>query len=135
MINYFTLNNYRKHFSVVIIDNNVTVFRIENRDKIWEGLVKNIFIGKSCLNEMTINSGARDNSLLDGNTILLEIEDRRYIFIGNSVYSFETKDKIIKFISNVEIILYLMLLLMEKRIFIIWVIWFIYLIFQYKIMG
>ena len=53
MINYFTLDNYRKHFSVVIIDNNVTIFRIENRDKIWEGLVKNIFIGKSCLNEMT----------------------------------------------------------------------------------
>ena len=37
MINYFTLDNYRKHFSVVIIDNNVTVFRIENRDKI-EGI-------------------------------------------------------------------------------------------------
>ena len=75
MINYFTLDNYRKHFSVVIIDNNVIimfVFRIENRDKIWEGLVKNIFIGKSCLNEMTINSGARDNSIWDGNTILLE---------------------------------------------------------------
>ena len=102
MINYFTLDNYRKHFSVVVIDNNVTVFRIENRDKIWEGLVKNIFIGKSCLNEMTINSGARDNSIWDGNTILLEIENKKNIFIGNSgVFSFETEDKIIKFTSNV----------------------------------
>ena len=102
MINYFTLDNYRKHFSVVIIDNNVTIFRIENSDKIWEGLVKNIFIGKSCLNEMTEYSGAKDDSKWDGNTILLEIVDKKYIFVGNiGVYSFETEDKIIKFTSNV----------------------------------
>ena len=48
-----------------------------------------------------LNSGARDDSIWDGNTVLLEIEDRKYIFIGNSgVYSFKTEDKIIKFISN-----------------------------------
>ena len=53
MENYFTLDNYRKRFSVIINNNYVYIFRIDNRDKIWEGLVKNIFIGKSCLNEMT----------------------------------------------------------------------------------
>ena len=76
MINYFTLDNYRKHFSVVIKNNNVTIFRIEIRDKIWEGLVKDIFIGKSCLNEMNEYSGARDDSKWDGNTIFLELEEK-----------------------------------------------------------
>ena len=52
MINYFILDNYRKRFSVIINNNYVYIFRIENRDKIWEGLVKDIFIGKSYLNEM-----------------------------------------------------------------------------------
>ena len=52
MENYFILDNYRKIFSVIINNNYVCIFRIENRDKIWEGLVKNIFLGKSYLNEM-----------------------------------------------------------------------------------
>ena len=102
MNNYFTLDNYRKHFSVIINDNNVIIFRIENRDKIWEGEVKDIFIGKSCLNEMTEFSGARDDSIWDGNTILLKLDEKKYMFIGNSgIYSFETEDNIIKFTSNV----------------------------------
>ena len=102
MINYFTLDNYRKHFLVVINDNNFAIFRNQNGDKIWEGLVKDIFIAKSCLNEMTEFSGARDDSIWDGNTILLELEDEKYTFIGNNgVCSFETEDKIIKFTSNV----------------------------------
>ena len=70
MENYFILDNYRKRFSVNIINNYVHIFRIENRDKIWEGLVKDIFIGKSYLNEMTEYSGAGNDSKWDGNTIL-----------------------------------------------------------------
>ena len=84
MINYFTLHNYRKHFSIVINGNNVSIFRIENRDKIWEGTVKDIFIGKCCLNEMTEFSEARDDSKWDGNTILLNLEDKKYMFVGDS---------------------------------------------------
>ena len=102
MENYFILDNYRKRFSVIINNNYVYIFRIENRDKIWEGIVKNVFIGKSCLNEMTEFSGARNDSVWDGNTILLELQEKKYMFIGNSgVYTFETEDKIIKFTSNV----------------------------------
>ena len=99
MENYFILDNYRKRFSVIINNNYIYIFRISNRDKIWEGLVKNIFIGKSCLNEM---DEIFYNPDLDGNTILLELEEKKYMFIGNKgVYTFETEDKIIKFISNV----------------------------------
>ena len=99
MENYFILDNYRFRFSVIINNNYIYIFRISNRDKIWEGLVKNIFIGKSCLNEM---DEFFYNSDLDGNTILLELEEKKYMFIGNmGVYTFETEDKIVKFISNV----------------------------------
>ena len=86
MINYFTLDNYRKRFSVVINDNNVTIFRIKNRDKIWEGIVKDIFIGKSCLNEMTEFSGARNDSIWDGNTILLELEEKNICLLEIMMY-------------------------------------------------
>ena len=68
MQNYFTLHNLRKVFSVVIVDKHVSVFRIENECKIWDGIVKNTFIGKNCLNEMTEYSGARDDVRWDGNS-------------------------------------------------------------------
>ena len=71
---YFTLDNYRRRFSVIINNLNISIFRIENRELIWEGNVLNIFIGKSHLNDMTEYSGARDNPKWDGNSILLELE-------------------------------------------------------------
>ena len=49
---YFTLHDIRRSFSVIIIDKHVTIYRIETRDKIWEGIVKDIFIGKNYLNEI-----------------------------------------------------------------------------------
>ena len=121
---YFTLDNYRRRFSVIINNLNISIFRIENRELIWEGNVLNIFIGKSHLNDMTEFSGARDDSIWDGNSILLELEaiedevsinqqaneeqpqksvsTSTYIIIGNrGVYSFQTEDKIFKFTSNV----------------------------------
>ena len=45
MENYFILDNYRLRLSVIINNNYIYIFRISNREKIWEGLVKNIFIG------------------------------------------------------------------------------------------
>ena len=51
---------------------------------------------------MTEFSGARNDPIWDGNTILLELEEKKYMFIGSDgVYSFKTEDKIIKFTSNV----------------------------------
>ena len=37
----------------------------------------------------------------DGNTILLEISNKKYCFIGHSIYEFSTKDKITKYESPV----------------------------------
>ena len=65
----------------------------------------NRFIGKSLCCDMTEYSGALDNKVFDGNTILLEIgienNKHRYIYIGGDmVCSFLTNDKIYKYISN-----------------------------------
>ena len=63
-------------------------------------VAKNIFIGKSMTCELTQFSGAGNNSGFDGNTILLECEDSKYICIsGHEISEFTTSDKIIDYIS------------------------------------
>ena len=49
---------------------------------------------------MTINSGDW-GKYFDGNSILLQINKKTYIYIGWNIYSFETKNNIIKFISPI----------------------------------
>jgi len=59
-----------------------------------------VFIGKSPKNKMTKIShgyGKRFN----GNSILLEMRNNKYIFIGSAIRSFNAIDKITKFISPV----------------------------------
>ncbi len=60
----------------------------------------NIFIGKSPLIPMTLFSQGHGPNF-DGNSILLEMDKNKYIFIGSCIYSFTTKHKIISFISPV----------------------------------
>ena len=63
--------------------------------------VKKIFIGKSVKNEMTKFSGGYGKSF-DGNSILLNLSKNKYVYIGESIYSFETKnDKILEYHSPV----------------------------------
>ena len=50
---YFTHDNYRKPFIIIISDKNVSIYRNENGYKISNGVVRNIFIGLSCSNETT----------------------------------------------------------------------------------
>ena len=49
---------------------------------------------------MTEFSGIPDNSIFDGNSILLECEDSKYIYIsGLEIFDFMSSDKIIDYIS------------------------------------
>ncbi|AYV75226.1 MAG: hypothetical protein Terrestrivirus1_100 [Terrestrivirus sp.] len=61
---------------------------------------KKIFIGKSELNKMTEFSGGHGPEF-DGNTILLELSDNVYEFIGDTIFSFTTLGKITKYESPV----------------------------------
>ena len=113
---YYTHDNGGRPFKVIIDDNKVFVYKregynLENysvlySEKSIKYLKKNffeckkIFIGKSPLNEMTKFSGGYGKDF-NGNSILLELENNKYIFIGSIIYSFESHSKIVIFKSPV----------------------------------
>ena len=79
---------------------------MDNLTKILEIDFKNVFIGKDCYIEedpkMEEMWGYNEENF-DGNSILFEIKEQEYIFVGKTIYYFNTKpnkDKIVKFISN-----------------------------------
>ena len=58
------------------------------------------FFGKSQICEVTDFSGGLDDSNLDGNTIILQYEDSKYIYIsGLEILEFRTDDKILEYLS------------------------------------
>ncbi len=77
----------------------------EDKNIIYEVNTMEIFIGKSIDCKLTRFSGARDNEVFNGNTILLEVgkenNKHKYIYIGgDQVCSFLTNDNIYKYTSN-----------------------------------
>jgi len=62
--------------------------------------LKNIFVGKSPKNEMTISSGGYGKKW-DGNTILLHIKNNEYVFIGTVIFKFKALSEIIKYVSPI----------------------------------
>ena len=61
---------------------------------------KEVFVGKSPLNEMTRHSGGYGVSF-DGNSILVKITSTQYVFVGHQIKSFTTKKEIVKYVSPV----------------------------------
>ena len=59
-----------------------------------------VFIGKSPMNRTTIFSGGHGPKF-DGNSILLQTENNKYVFIGRQVIEFESLAPIINFVSPV----------------------------------
>jgi len=59
-----------------------------------------VFIGKSPKNEMTEYSGGFGKGF-DGNTILINLKDNMYMFIGGEIYTFKTSEEIVKYVSSV----------------------------------
>jgi len=105
---YITHDNGSTPFKVIIKKNNVEIYTRTydfKTDETTEKYFKTynpikIFIGKSKKNRMTIFSGGFGRRL-DGNSILLQIEIHKYIFIGDRIFKFETDCEIIKFESPV----------------------------------
>ena len=106
---YITENNCKRYAVTFRNNGYVKVQKFEDisEDKniIYEVNPIETFIGKSQLCNMTEFSGAEDEKVFDGNTILLKLSEEnnkhRYIYIGgNMVCSFLTDDKIYKYISN-----------------------------------
>lgn len=99
MKEYITHYNHVDFFKVIIDKNNVKVFTIDN-NLLSNEIVSEIFIGHSDYNKMTsFSNGFGQN--YDGNTILLNIENNRYKFIGKYIFTFESINKIIAFVSPI----------------------------------
>ena len=73
---------YRNKY-LVVIDGDVYVYKFEKSifdQPFLSFQAKYVFIGRSKVCEMTELSGAAVNSSdFDGNTLLLEVEDRKYV--------------------------------------------------------
>lgn len=109
---YFTHNNGDKPYMVIVDNKNVYVYRYSDDFPHLEDLkandytilvkeylgVKDIFIGKAVKGDDSSNAAS---SQTIGNSILLEISNGKYAFIGGLVYEFEPKDKIVEYYSMI----------------------------------
>ena len=119
---YLTHDNGGRPFLVVINKNNVKIFKVPKEvndenitrfvdftkdTKYYSELikeyhgVKDIFIGKSSEKSKMAKFSGGYGKKFDGNSILLEIKDKKYCYIGNFIFEFTTKDKITKYASPV----------------------------------
>jgi hypothetical protein len=102
---YYIHDNGGRPYKVLMEYPNVYVFRETDETTyeekpflVFENVIQT-FIGKSPINKMTKFSQGY-GKVFDGNTILLQIKDK-YIFIGSSIFSFESYANIVKFVSPV----------------------------------
>ena len=106
MQTYFIHDNGERPYKVVIDKNKeVKIYKKKSEDiyednefKIYKPL--KIFIGKSLKNEMTLFSGGYGKDF-NGNSILLQLTNKSYVYIGSTIYSFKNNSKIIDFLSPV----------------------------------
>jgi hypothetical protein len=108
---YYTHDNGGRPFKVVIVSPTIVeIYKAEYDDDednpTYKKLVKKytgvnkIFIGKSPKNEMTKFSGGHGKGF-DGNSVLLELNPKKYAFIGDTFYEFSSPEPIVKYISSV----------------------------------
>ena len=100
---YLTHFNGGRPFVVVVQPSVVTIY--DNSDDPPSLLmtftdVRKTFIGKSPLTPMTEFSGGH-GKMFDGNSILIQTESLRYVFIGSMIYSFDAVSNIISYVSEV----------------------------------
>ena len=100
---YIMQYNYRNKY-LVVIDGNVYVYEYDKYkcDPPYLSFnPKHIPIGKSKVCDMTECSGTVDNdSDFEGNTLLLEVGGRKYVYIsGLEITEFRTDDKIQDYLS------------------------------------
>jgi len=120
MKTYFTHDNGGNPFFIYIGKTVVNIYKFDSNnfseeaayelssDKFKYGYTKliakykplKIFIGKSELIPMTKHSGGY-GKYFDGNSILLQIKKNRYVYIGDTIYEFDTNDTIVEYFSPV----------------------------------
>lgn len=101
-------DNGSRPFRVVIdnVSTNVKIYRlhwngvndIPEEYPCYENNVEGVFIGKSHLTTMTAYSGGYGEEF-DGNTILLDLGSKQYVFVGQKIEKFQSIEPIVSFVS------------------------------------
>lgn len=107
---YYTHDNEGRPYKVKIDENNVSVYRQNDSNELDDSMyelkpcfelkVQKVFVGLSPLTKATEFSCGYGPDF-DGNSLLFLIKDNLYMFIGDNIYTFETTDEIVKYISPV----------------------------------
>jgi hypothetical protein len=97
---YLTHDNGGVPYRVIVGNHEITI--IDNyADKFLMKLdTIEVWIGESPFTPTTKCSGCYGEKF-KGNSILVRVSENRYVFIGHTVYSFETKYPIVKYLSEV----------------------------------
>lgn len=114
---YITMDNGGSPFKVYIDKKSVTVFKwdldasdqIYNRYKKELRKVKEKFLNQAYTKKVwqtktaqrVFVGGEKTNKTERGNSILIQMTDKKYVFVGDTIHSFFTEEKIKKFISPV----------------------------------
>jgi hypothetical protein len=110
MKTYYTHDNGGRPYKVVIDGKRVKIFDrigynstdkvIYSENTVFDEIVEEIFIGKSPKTRRTEFSCGHGRKF-DGNTILLRISEKEYIYVQGSIASFKPKVPIVKYVSEV----------------------------------
>lgn len=106
MKTYLTQDNGSEPFKVEITNNHVVVYNQPRKNDfdVYQHLITydavRVFVGKSPLNDTTAFSGGHGDKY-DGNSILLELPNNLYVYIGCSMFSFTPKARIVSYVSPV----------------------------------
>jgi hypothetical protein len=110
---YYTHDNGARPFKVVINKKDISVYReyeidydkdeygYEDKPILKFSNVEKIFIGKNPRYYPRILYGEEYEEEDDGNSILLQIKNNKYVFIGEKISQFHSYEKITKFLSPI----------------------------------
>jgi hypothetical protein len=90
-------DNGGRPFRVYIDGSTVSIYKCEGDDQTYDELiktikVKNVYIGKSTGLPKGADHGPSSTKAWDGNTILLHVSGKRYMYIGHEIYEFNMLD-------------------------------------------
>jgi hypothetical protein len=103
---YYTLDNGAEPYMVRIIGKEVRVYKNNTDYTVNESFLINVYhaekiwIGVSPLNKMTEFSGGHGERF-NGNSILIKLENDKYIYIGDKIKEFNSKSPIVEYVSPV----------------------------------
>lgn len=95
-------NGSIKYIAIIKPNSKIVVYKNKNNNPILDKKVLDIkytklFIGDNNLND----SNYAKKGTMKGNSLLVQIKENKYIYVGTEIYSFETKEEIKKYYSPI----------------------------------